>query len=98
MRSLLVALVCAACGHSHEHSSYDTYQACFDEHKNEESLTTLQAIVVCCLDHSVKGANEVCGATAADCQAYLATNLSPTSASGTEVMDSCAEYVRQKGM
>jgi hypothetical protein len=101
MRFALAALLLISACHDHDghsHGDYDTFQACFDEHKNHESLTTQQSIVVCCLDHPISGATEVCGADAAACTAYLTANLSTASASQTEVTAACDEYVVQKGM
>lgn len=97
MRLFCVALLClAAACHDHDHGSYPTYQACYDEHTNVESLPVNEAIVVCCLDHPVDGVSEVCGASAADCVTYLTSNLSgPTS---TEISAACDEYAFQKGM
>ena len=95
---LLALLLVCACDHSHSHSNYSTYSDCFTQHSVNEGLTTVQAIVVCCLDHDIGGQSEVCGADAAACMTYLDTALTATQASGTDKMDACAEYVRQKGM
>lgn len=92
-------LLLTAChDHDHEHEGFDTFQACFDEHHTAESLPTQQAIVICCLDHPIDGATEVCGTTAADCATYLGTNLASTSATQTEVTTACDDYITQKGM
>ena len=97
MRFVCIALLfCIAC-HDHEHSDFDTFQACFDEHTGEESLPFQQAVVVCCLDHEIGGAADVCGATAAECVGYLGANLT-SSATQAEVDAACAEYVTQRGM
>ena len=97
MRSiyLFTGLMFAAC-HGHSHSDYATFSACYDEHTMEENLPTREAIVVCCLDHDIGGAKEVCGADHVACEAYLRTNL--TSVSSTEVTAACADYETQKGM
>lgn len=98
MRLLLSALLCAlvAC-HGHDHSSYSNYQGCYDEHTNVESLSPLEAIVVCCLDHDIDGLSPACGDTATECEAYLDLNL--VSGPGmTEVSTACDEYIRQKDM
>lgn len=99
MRLVCFALVSllAACGHDHEAEGFDTYQACYVDHHEEESLPVNEAITVCCLDHPIGGkTGTVCGATAADCVTYLTANVTgPTSA---EIMSSCDEYIVQKGM
>jgi hypothetical protein len=97
MRFVLAAVLCLAACHDHEHDDYTSYQACFDDHTMEESLPFQQSVVVCCLDHSFNGMQEVCGDTAAACVAYLGTNLT-TTATQAEVMAACSEYVTQKGM
>ncbi len=96
MRLFSVLLLCgglAGCG-GHDHSSYSNFQACFEEHTGVESLTTTEAIVVCCLDHEIDGASVPCGATANDCVAYL--GLSLVGPPMTEVSTACDEYIRQK--
>lgn len=88
------ALFIAAC-HGHDHGSYDTFQACYVEHTVDEALPVQEAIVVCCLDHPIMGESPACGATAADCVAYLGTNL--TGVDAAEVSAACDEYELQKG-
>jgi hypothetical protein len=78
--------------------SYATYQECFDDHTMAEMLPKQEAIVVCCLEHPIAGVAPVCGEIKADCINYLTANLNQTSASTTDVMDACAEYVSQKSM
>jgi hypothetical protein len=98
MRLFTLILLCsglAAC-HDHEHESYSNFQACYDEHTNVESLPLQEAIVVCCLDHEIDGKTEPCGATAADCGAYLTNNVDGPMP--TEITAACDEYIRQKGM
>jgi hypothetical protein len=97
MRFLFAALLFWAGCHDHDQDDYASYQACFDDHTMEESLPFQQAVVVCCLDHSFNGMSEVCGATAAECVTYLGGNLTST-ATQTEVMGACTEYITQKGM
>lgn len=97
MRFIFAALLFTAACHGHDHDGYSTFQACFDEHTMVESLPFQQAVVVCCLDHPINGVSEACGATAADCVTYLGANLTST-ATQTEVMAACTEYVTQKGM
>lgn len=100
MRFVILAsvLLFSACGHDHDPAGYASYQLCFDEHTTGEGLTITQAVVVCCLDHPIGGATEVCGTTDAACVTYLTANLLPASASGTEIAAACTEYITQKGM
>lgn len=86
-----------ACGGGGESQAYATFQACFDDHTMKESLSTSEAIVVCCIDHPIGGKKDtVCGTTSADCVTYLTANLTgPTSA---ELMSACDDYVTQNGM
>jgi hypothetical protein len=96
MRFIALLVICggvAAC-HDHEHDGYSNYQACYDEHTGAESLPVQDAIIVCCLDHEIDGVMPACGATAADCSAYLTNNLlGPTP---TEISAACDEYIVQK--
>jgi hypothetical protein len=93
-----VVIGAAGCEDGHDHSAYTTYQACFDQHTMKEKLPLQEAIVVCCLDHPIDGVSPACGDTKPDCINYLTANLNQTSASTTEVMDACTEYVSQKSM
>lgn len=90
----------AACGGDDGggEEAFDTFQDCFDDHHTEEALPTQQAIVVCCLEHPIGGVTEVCGADAAACMTYLATNLSTSSATSAEVSAACTDYETQKDM
>lgn len=98
MRTVCAALLCIAFGcHDHDHSGYATYQACFDEHVNVESLAVNEAIVVCCLDHPIAGHSPACGETAAACVDYLGMNLMQ-GATDAEKTAACDEYIVQKGM
>jgi hypothetical protein len=78
--------------------AYPTYQECFDDHTMKEMLPTKEAIVVCCLEHPINGISPACGDIKADCINYLTINLNQTSASTTDVMDACADYISQKNM
>ncbi|HEU4612286.1 MAG TPA: hypothetical protein VFS15_09430 [Kofleriaceae bacterium] len=93
---LLFSFACGDDGGGEE--AFPTFQECFDDHHVEEALPTQKAIVVCCLEHPINGVTQVCGDTAADCEAYLATNLDATSATQTEVTAACADYETQKDM
>ena len=90
-----------ACGdHDHDEDAepFDTFQDCFVDHHDEESLSVNDAIVICCLDHPIDGVTEVCGATAATCETYLGTNLDASSATSAEVTAACDDYATQKDL
>jgi hypothetical protein len=88
----------AACDdHAHGAEPFATFQLCFDEHATTESLPHDQAITICCLEHPIGGVTQVCGTTAAACEAYLSANLAATSATSAEVTAGCADYVTQRG-
>jgi len=96
--SILFLSTLAACDdHDHGAEPYATFQACFDEHATAEALPHAQAITICCLEHPIGGVTEVCGTTAAACEAYLGTNLTSGSATPAEVTAGCADYVTQRG-
>lgn len=97
--ALLAFVLCIGCGHNDsDNEPYPTYQECFDDHTKVETLPVKEAIVVCCLEHPIAGVKPVCGNTAAECVTYLGTNLSASSASSTDVMAACDDYIVQKGM
>jgi len=99
MRKLLIAILLAGCPSSGDHEEYPSYQECFDDHHTHEAYPVQESIVICCLEHPIAGMHQpVCGSTAAECEAYLTTNLSATSASGTDRMVACTDYITQKGM
>ncbi|MDQ3365634.1 MAG: hypothetical protein M3680_09410 [Myxococcota bacterium] len=105
MRSLalvslvLTSLLFACGGDDDKHAPYDTYQACYDAHFEDEMLPTMESIVVCCLDHPIAGMTQpVCGDTEADCINYLTVNLSQTDADISVKTAACNEYVVQKSM
>ena len=96
--AFISAALLSACGHDDDHEAFATYQACFDDHTMEESLTVSEAIVVCCLDHPIAGMTQpVCGNAAADCETYLSVNLTQ-GATMEEKTAACAEYITQKNM
>lgn len=100
MRGLLLAslVLVAACGDDPP-KKYSSYQLCFDDVKNNESLEAPETIVKCCLEHEVMGMPApVCGATEPDCINYLTANLKQTDADITVKMQACADYVAQKSM
>lgn len=77
-------------------AEFPTIQACFDDYYDDGAgLLASESILECCLLHPIDGQKPACGATQADCINYLTANLSQTSASTTEVMDSCATYADQ---
>ncbi len=79
-------------------TAYPTYQACFDDHVMAEMLPVKEAIVVCCLEHPIDGHLMACGANKPDCINYLTASLNQTSASTTDVMEACADYVTKMSM
>ncbi len=96
---VLFSLPVFACGDDGGgEEAYPTFQECFDDHHDVESLPVGESIVICCLEHPIAGVTEVCGATATTCETYLAANLDTASATSTEVTAACADYVMQKGM
>ncbi len=93
----VLAIGSTACEQEHG-GGFATYQECFKDHFEDEMLPVKEAIVVCCLEHPISDVVPVCGETKPDCINYLTANLSQTSASTTDVMDACADYVSQKSM
>jgi hypothetical protein len=100
MRAILIALVACVsvgCGDDgHDPTPYTLYQDCFNEHSEDEMLQVFQSILACCIDHPIAGMQPACGETEADCINYLTANLNQTSASTTQVMESCTSYVDMK--
>jgi hypothetical protein len=93
--SLIVPLILAACGGGDDAEPFDTLQACYDEHHNEESLPVQDAIVVCCLDHPIAGVHPSCKDTQADCVAHVDTELDP-SVGSADIQAACTEYITEK--
>lgn len=92
---LALPLAVAGCGHPDEEAEpFDTLQACYDEHHNVESLTVLQAIVVCCLDHPIAGVHPSCKDTQADCVTHVDAQLD-ASVVLTDIQAACTEYINQ---
>ena len=87
--------VLGACGDDPP-KSYATYQDCFDDETQVGMVVTADAIVACCIDHPIAGKSPACGDTKPDCINYLTANLNQTSASTTEVSDSCGAYITQR--
>ena len=94
---IALSLLAACDDHDHGAEAFDTFQLCFDEHATAESLPHDQAITICCLEHPIGGVTQVCGTSAAACEAYLGTNLAATSATPAEVTAGCADYITQRG-
>ena len=80
--------------------AFDTFEACFTEHHDAEAFTVGKAITFCCLDHPIgsNAAGIVCGSTQASCETYVGANLMGSSASGSEIATSCADYITQRSM
>lgn len=90
-----MVILASGCGEDPP-ESFPTYQECFDNRTMEAAQLVPDAIVMCCLDHPIGGMTSACGPTTPDCINYLTANLSQTSASTTEKMDSCAAYIRKR--
>lgn len=92
----LALALAASCGGGGDDESYDTFQACFDDHHGEEGYDAMQAITICTLDHPVKGV-DLEFATAAECVTYVTANLTTGSATTAEIQAGCDDYITQKG-
>lgn len=98
--SLRIALIAcsfaiASCEHSHDEDAYQTLEACYDEHHNDEMLTIQRAIVVCCLDHPIAGQAPSCGDTAPACVTHVRAELD-ASVSTMDIEAACTDYIAQK--
>lgn len=95
--SLAASLALAACGDSNpmDADPFDTLQACFDEHHVMESLSTHDAIVVCCLDHPIAGVHPSCKDTKDDCVAHVRAELT-ASVLDADIQAACATYIQMK--
>ena len=94
-----LALAVAACGGGTvDADPFATFEACFDEHHNVESLTVQHTITVCCLDHPIgsAAAGVVCGTTEAACESYVDANLLATDATAPDITASCTDYINQR--
>ena len=89
--TLTLPLTLAACG-GDEEEGFDTLQACYDDHHNEESLSIHDSIVVCCLDHPIAGVHPSCLDTQAECVTHVDAALDP-SVSLSEIQTACTDYV-----
>jgi len=104
--SIVTAFAMSACGGDDDKEDNDpfaTYQACFDEHHNEESLPVNKAIVVCCIDHPIAGVHPSCGSNDAECVAKLTGsdsvhNLMGSDVGSADIQAACMDYQTQKGM
>ena len=93
---LSLSLVLAACGDSAPDADpFDTLQACFDEHHNQESLPVQQAIVVCCLDHPIAGVHPSCKDSQTDCVANVRAELTAATLDA-DITAACTTYLSQK--
>ena len=81
-----------------DHDSFDTYQACWDEHTTTEGFSASKAVTICCLSHPIgtQPMGVVCGATATTCEAYVGSNS--TGIGSADITAGCTDYVTQKGM
>ena len=102
--SLLISLFAfplalAACGDDKtdegETEPFDSLQECYDDHHSgAESLPVLQAIVVCCLEHPIKGVHPSCGASEAECVEKVDLGLD-NSVTTSDIDAACANYISQ---
>jgi len=89
-------LALAACGDSAvDADAFDTLQACYDEHHNEEMFTVQKAIVVCCIDHPIAGVHPSCKTTQADCVTHVRAELG-SSVVDADITAACTTYISQK--
>ena len=98
MRALVLAgwIVVVGCG-GDDPKKYTSYQECFDDKTEKEDKMPVEAIVQCCLDHEVAGAQPpLCGVDQPECINYLTANLAQTDADITVKMEACAAYDAEK--
>jgi len=91
-------LVLVACGDDKKDADaepFATLQDCFDEHHVEESLSVLEALVVCCVDHPINGVHPSCGATKAECVTHIGAEIEPAP-TADEIDATCADYIDKK--
>jgi hypothetical protein len=96
--SFVLPLAVAACGDnggSMDADPFPTLQACYDEHHATETLSTHDAIVVCCLDHPIAGVHPSCGNSQAECVAHVAQELD-SSVTASDIDAACTTYIDQK--
>jgi len=89
-------LLVACGGSSTPVDSYATFQACYTEHTQMESLSPSCAIEICCIDHPIGSnkANIVCGTTTQSCETYVNANLQDGSDANlaTDIQQACTFY------
>ena len=92
-------LVVAACSDDAgpgDAEPFDTLADCFDDHHNEESLPTADAISVCCLDHPIAGKKESCGTNSAECQTHVKAELTGVDGvTDADIKAACDDYESQ---
>ena len=93
--TLALLFVFAGCGSDEpEEEAFDTLEDCFvDHHEGEEGLPTVEALIVCCLEHPIAGEAPSCGDTVADCEAHVGGEIDEADASDAEVTEACEGYV-----
>lgn len=96
---ILYSFGCGSDGNQQDADPFDTFQACYDEHHVMEGFGAQHTITICCLDHPIGNAkpNTVCGESQAPCEAYVATNVSP-SPTASDVTQACMDYILQRSM
>jgi hypothetical protein len=93
----VLPLISTACGDSAtpDADPFDTLQDCYDEHHTMESLSTHDAIVVCCLDHPIAGVHPSCGNSQVECVAHVDQELD-SSVTTDDITAACTTYIDQK--
>ena len=80
---------------------FATYQACFDEHTQNEGFDPACAIEICCIDHPIGSdmPDVVCGDTPSSCMTYVSANLTDAADSmlSTDITNACNFYVVDSG-
>jgi hypothetical protein len=98
--AFVTSLQLAACGSNSTMTAqqFDTFQLCYNEHTQMESLSPMCAIEICCIDHPIgpgaKKGNIVCGTTTASCQSYVTPNLTDPNDTmlTTDIQQACTFY------
>lgn len=87
-----------ACDDHHDEGEaepFDTLQACYDEHHDEEMFTVQKSIVVCCLDHPIAGVHPSCTDTQTACVTHVRAELS-ASVLDADITAACTTYISEK--
>ncbi len=90
-------LVFLACSSTkvEDNDSFATLEDCYTEHHVTESLSTHDAIVVCCIDHPIAGVHPSCENTQADCVTHVRAELD-SSVTDADIQAACTDYITEK--